>query len=259
LSSRRLKLVVEYDGTDFGGWQRQPNAPTIQAALEDALAQMTSVPTAVRGAGRTDAGVHALGQVAHFDTEAKIPTIGFLRGLNQLLPRQIAVIAAAEVAADFDARFSASGKLYRYNVWNREARSPRLDRFAWHTPRGLDVEAMRSAAATLVGRHDFAAFRASDCERKTTHRTVTRLEVSRDGDLISLEIEADAFLKNMVRIITGTLVEVGWGTRPVADVATILASGDRTRAGRTAPACGLTMVRVDYARTMSAAPIVSPT
>ena len=157
---RRLRLIVEYDGTNFGGWQRQPNAPTIQAALEDALAKMTGVSTAVRGAGRTDAGVHALGQVAHFDTAAHIPLIGFLRGMNQLLPRQIAVVSIDEVDDAFDARFSASGKLYRYAIWNREARSPRLDRFAWHTPRALDVEAMRAGAAVLVGRHDFAAFRA---------------------------------------------------------------------------------------------------
>jgi len=247
VSSRRLRLLIEYDGTDFQGWQRQDNGPSVQATIEDALSTMVGQETRIRGAGRTDAGVHALGQVAHFDTEAhNIPLHGFRRGLNSVLPRTIAIREVVEAAPDFDARFSARGKLYRYQIWNEETRSPRLDRFVWHDRRPLDVARMNEGARLLVGRHDFAAFRAADCERKTTVRTVTRLEVTREGSLVTLEIEADAFLKNMVRIITGTLVEVGRGRRAVESIPALLQSGDRTQGGITAPPQGLTLVRVDY-------------
>jgi tRNA pseudouridine38-40 synthase len=243
---RRLQLTVEYDGTDFAGWQRQANAPTVQAAIEDALAKMTGRFACVRGAGRTDAGVHARGQVAHVDVEAAIPVEGLRRGLNALLPRAIAVRAVAEAAADFDARRSARGKLYRYQIWNDDSRSVALDRFVWHLKRPLDVARMRAAAVPLVGRHDFAAFRAADCERRTTTRTVRRLDVVRVGALVTVDVEAEAFLKNMVRILAGTLVEAGLGKRSPEDVARALASGDRRLAGATAPARGLTLVRVYY-------------
>jgi tRNA pseudouridine38-40 synthase len=243
---RRLRLGVQYDGTDFAGWQRQENAPSVQAAIEDALAEMTGTKTFLRGAGRTDAGVHALGQVAHFDTESQIPLHGFQRGLNSMLPRSIAITSVEEAAPDFDARFSARGKLYRYTIWNGSARAPLIDRYAWHVGRHLDIGAMQAAAAQLVGKHDFSAFRAADCERKTTERTLSRVGVTRDGDLVTIEVEGDAFLKNMVRIITGTLVHVGWGKLRPEDVARILASRDRTLAGQTAPPQGLSLVRVHY-------------
>jgi tRNA pseudouridine38-40 synthase len=243
---RRVRLTVEYDGTDFVGWQRQPNGPTVQAALEDALQRMTGAPVLVRGAGRTDAGVHALGQVACFDTDATIPLVGFRRGLNQLLPRSIAVVAAAEAPPDFDARRSARGKLYRYSIWNADSRSARHDRFTWHLPRPLDLARMRAACAPLIGRHDFAAFRAADCERKTTTRTLRRLDVTRTGDLVDVDVEADAFLKNMVRILAGTLAEAGLGKVTADDVARALASRDRKLSGPTAPPWGLTLVRVNY-------------
>jgi tRNA pseudouridine38-40 synthase len=243
---RRIRLTLEYDGTDFVGWQRQPNGPTVQAALEDALAQMTGAPVVVRGAGRTDAGVHALGQVAHFDTATTIPLVGFRRGLNQLLPRSIAVVAAADAPPDFDARRSARGKLYRYSIWNADSRSARLARFSWHVPRLLDVAAMRAAAWPLLGRHDFAAFRAADCERPTTTRTLRRLDVTRSGHLVEIDVEADAFLKNMVRILTGTLAEAGLAKLSADDVAGTLASRDRQLSGPTAPPWGLTLVRVHY-------------
>ncbi len=243
---RRIRIVVEYDGTDFVGWQRQENGASVQAAIEDVIAQMTGVKTFVRGAGRTDAGVHALAQVAHFDTESNIPLAGFRRGLNALLPRAIAVHALDEAPADFDARRSAHKKLYRYRIWNGPERAPLIDRFVWHRVQPLDLEKMRAAARPLVGRHDFRGFRAADCERKTTERTLARVDVTRDGDLLGIEVEGDAFLKYMVRIIAGTLVACGHARLPPEIVEEVLQSGDRTRAGPTAPARGLTLVRVDY-------------
>jgi tRNA pseudouridine38-40 synthase len=245
----RWKLTVEYDGTDFVGWQRQSNGPSVQAAIEDRLADLHGgTPTAIRGAGRTDAGVHALGQVAHFDAPAttRVPAHGYLRGLNAVLPRSIAILAADPVAGDFDARFSARGKLYRYTIWTAPTRSPLRDRYVWHVRRPLDAARMHEAAQTLIGRHDFAAFRASDCERKTTVRSLSRLAVVRSADVVTIEVEADAFLKNMVRILVGTLAEVGWGKRAPAEIPAIRQGGDRRRAGITAPAQGLALVRVDY-------------
>jgi len=245
----RWKLTVEYDGTDFVGWQRQSNGPSVQAAIEAALTDMHGgIATAIRGAGRTDAGVHALGQVAHFDAppSTNVPAHGYQRGLNAVLPRAIAILAVERVADDFDARFSARGKLYRYSIWTAPTRSPMRDRYVWHLRRAIDVARMQQAADVLVGRHDFNAFRAADCERKTTTRTLTRLAVARSGDLVTIEVEADAFLKNMVRIIVGTLCEVGWGKRSATDVQRILDGRDRRQAGITAPAQGLALVRVDY-------------
>jgi tRNA pseudouridine38-40 synthase len=245
----RLKLTVEYDGTDFVGWQRQANGPSVQAAIEDALTDMHGgVATVIRGAGRTDAGVHALGQVAHFDAPpgTRVPLHGYQRGLNAVLPRSVAILAVENVADDFDARFSARGKLYRYGIWTAPTRAPLRDRYVWHLRRPIDAARMQAAADLLVGRHDFNAFRAADCERKTTVRTVTRLAVARSADLVTVEVEADAFLKNMVRILVGTLGEVGWGKRAPADVQRILDGRDRRHAGITAPAQGLALVRVDY-------------
>jgi tRNA pseudouridine38-40 synthase len=243
----RYKLTVEYDGTDFVGWQRQANGPSVQAAIEDALAEMLGAPTAVRGAGRTDAGVHALGQVAHFDAEARIPLHGYQRGLNAVLPRSIAIKNVEEVAPDFDARVSARGKLYRYSIWTAPTRSALRDRYVWHLRRDLDTVQMQAAAALLVGKHDFNAFRAADCERHTTVRTIARLAIARpEPELLTIEVEADAFLKNMVRILVGTLCEVGFGKRPASDVQRILDGRDRRQAGVTAPPQGLAMVRVDY-------------
>ena len=244
--SRRVRLVLEYDGTDFAGWQRQHNAPTIQGVLEDALAQITGERTHVGGAGRTDAGVHALGQVASFITRSRIDTAQLRRALCAVLPPGISVVASDDVPLDFDARRHARGKLYRYRIWNAESRSPLEARFSWHRGRRLDDVAMAEAARCLVGEHDFSAFRASDCERKTTVRVIRRLEVIRSGALLCVEIEATAFLKNMVRVIVGTLVDVGRGRRHATEMATILASGDRGRAGPTAPPTGLFLVRVHY-------------
>jgi tRNA pseudouridine38-40 synthase len=163
-----------------------------------------------------------------------------------VLPRSIAILDVTPAAADFDARFSARGKLYRYSIWTAPTRAPMRDRYVWHLRRPIDVAKMQSGADHLVGRHDFAAFRAADCERKTTVRSLSRLAVARSADLVTVEVEADAFLKNMVRILVGTLCEVGWGKRPPNDVQRILDERDRRHAGVTAPAQGLALVRVDY-------------
>jgi len=235
--SRRFRIVVEYDGTDFAGWQRQIDQRTVQATLEDAIREMTGETAFVRGAGRTDAGVHANGQVASFDLAANIPPHGLLRGLNTILPRDLAIVDVAEAAADFDARFSARGKVYRYTVWNHFVRSPRLDRTAWHVRTPVDTDAVRRAAAALVGEHDFRAFRASDCDRKTTTRIVRRLDVERQGPLLTFDIEATAFLKNMVRIVVGTLVDIGRGRIPEDAPTRMLTTGGRSDGGMTAPAC----------------------
>lgn len=243
---RNLKLVVEYDGTNLAGWQRQDGQDTVQGWLEKAFHSMTKQEVVVRGAGRTDAGVHAEAQVANVELASRIPAIGFLRGLNTFLPREIAVLEVADVPATFNARFSARGKIYRYQVWNHPVRSPRFARYAWHVYDPLDMHTMREAAAVLTGEHDFRAFRAADCDRKNTVRIIRRLDVRREGAMVSFEVEGTAFLRNMVRILAGTLVAVGRGRMTPSDVATALASGDRTQAGMTAPPWGLTLARVIY-------------
>lgn len=246
---RNLRLVIEYDGTDYVGWQRQQNGASIQAALELAIERLTGAAAVARAAGRTDAGVHALGQVVTFQTESALPLHTVLRGLNAHLPPAIAVREASEAPEGFDARFSASGKLYRYLLWNGPARSPLRARTHWHVRYPLDLPRMRAAAAHLIGRHDFRGFRAADCERRTTVREMRRvavLEREPDAAVLAIEVEATAFLKNMVRIIVGTLVDVGRGKREPAHVLELLRSGDRTKAGPTAPAHGLHLCRVDY-------------
>jgi tRNA pseudouridine38-40 synthase len=243
---RRLRIVIEYDGTDFSGWQRQPGQRTVQETLETAIRELSGEAVFVRAAGRTDAGVHADGQVGTFNLVAKIPNHGLLRGLNTILPADVAIVDVADAAPEFDARFSARGKVYRYTVWNHFVRSPRRARAAWHVRHALDVDAIRRAAGALTGEHDFRAFRASDCDRRTTRRIVRRVDIDRQGAILTFDIEATAFLKNMVRIMVGTLVDVGRGRVPEDIVARMLASGDRTTGGITAPAHGLTLLHVIY-------------
>ncbi len=244
---RHIRLVVEYDGTTLCGWQRQPNGPTVQAHLEDALAQLLTHEVRVTGASRTDAGVHARGQVACFHTARPIALHGIRRGLNSLLPRSIAVREADEAPEDFHARFSATGKHYRYSILTRRERSPLWEHRAWHHPQPLDLEAMRAGAATLLGEHDFEAFRAAGCGAKTSVRRIEAIDVTQsEPDLVTVDVRGNAFLRNMVRILAGTLVEVGEGERIPLQVAEILASKDRTRAGITAPAHGLELIEVRY-------------
>jgi tRNA pseudouridine38-40 synthase len=241
-----VKLTLEYDGTRYVGWQVQPNGPSIQAEVERALATLHKAPRRVVAAGRTDAGVHALGQVASFAEASPLPITAYVQGMNALLPADVAVRAASMEPDGFDARRSARGKRYRYRILNAPTRAPLSRLSTWQIFRPLDLAAMRAAAAPLVGRHDFAAFQASDCEARHAVREVRRLElVAGEGEL-AVVFEATAFVKHMVRNIVGTLVEVGLGRRSASEMPALLASGDRTRAGRTAPPQGLCLEEVFY-------------
>jgi tRNA pseudouridine38-40 synthase len=241
-----VKLVLEYDGTRYVGWQVQPNGPSIQAEVERALATLHGGPRRVTAAGRTDAGVHARGQVASFAEERPLPLAAYAKGMNALLPPDVAVRAASLERDGFDARRSASGKRYRYRIVNLATRAPLARLQAWQVFRPLDAAAMGAAAAPLLGRHDFSAFRAADCEAAHAVRDVGRLDVARTGDELEVVVEATAFLKHMVRNLVGTLVEVGLGRRSPHDMEALLSSRDRTRAGRTAPPQGLCLEEVFY-------------
>jgi tRNA pseudouridine38-40 synthase len=244
---RHIRLVVEYDGSQLHGWQRQHNNPTVQQHIEEALAQLLTHEVKVNGASRTDAGVHARGQVASFRTERPISVVGVRRGLNTLLPDSIAIRDAAEVPDDFHPRFSATGKHYRYTILARRERSPRWHNYAWHHREPLDVHAMHDAARALLGEHDFSAFRAAGCSAKNPVRRIDSITLTRlHPHLLEIDIRGNAFLRNMIRIVVGTLAEVGTGERPVGQVAEILASKDRTIAGITAPPQGLELVEVRY-------------
>lgn len=238
-----VRLIVRYDGTEFSGWQRQRGVPTVQEAIETAASTIACERVTVRGAGRTDAGVHAHAQLAAFKTACVIPEHGWRLGLTGRLPRTVAITDARYVQEDFDPRRASAGKRYRYLILSSPDRDPLLRDRAWHLWGDLDVGLMRREAEALVGTHDFAAFRAADCERETTTRTLFRVEVLERwqgrSDLIAVEVEGTAFLKNMVRVIVGTLVDVGRARLPVGTVAARLADGDRTRSGMTAPPQGL--------------------
>jgi tRNA pseudouridine38-40 synthase len=243
---RTLKLVLEYDGFEYCGWQVQADAPTIQGVLEEALAKILGEHVRVHGAGRTDAKVHALAQVASFRCPSNIPTTALQRGLNSLLPRDVVVHDAEDVPADFHARFSALGKIYAYRILNRPVRAPLRLRYVWHLPQILDVTAMVSAGSFLQGSHDFAAFQATGSDVKTTERTMTGLTIAREGDELVICCTADGFLRHMVRNIVGTLVEVGRGARMPSDIKRIIDGRDRRLAGATAPPQGLHLVKVLY-------------
>jgi tRNA pseudouridine38-40 synthase len=243
---RTLKLVLEYDGSNYCGWQAQSDAPTIQGVLEQALAKILGERVRVSGAGRTDAQVHALGQVASFRSASHLPVEALHRGLNSLLPRDVAIREVQDAPADFHARFSALGKVYAYRILNRPVRSPLRLRYVWHVPQPLDLLTMAVAASYLRGTHDFASFQAAGSGVKTTERTLTELTVTRDGEEVVVRITAKGFLRHMVRNIVGTLVEVGRGARPPTDVKQILEACDRRLAGVTAPPQGLYLVEVLY-------------
>ena len=241
----QYRLIIEYDGTDFHGWQIQSGARTVQATLEAGLARLLGQPTRVAAAGRTDAGVHASGQVVCFDSARDIELATLRRALNALTPDDLIVRSADTVPDDFDPRRAARSRRYVYRIWNRRESSPFWRRYAWHVPRTLDVEAMQRAAAQLLGEHDFSSFRAAGCDAAHPVRRVMRSELERRGDLLLYTTEANAFLRHMVRNIVGTLVAVGSARRD-ADLAALLAARDRTLAAATAPAHGLCLTEVRY-------------
>ena len=243
---RRIAVGVEYDGTRYAGWQRQPGLASIQDCLESALATVADGPVSAAAAGRTDAGVHAAGQVAHFDTTADRPMRGWVLGTNSNLPPDIAVSWAMEVEPGFHARHTALARVYRYCFLRRATRPALLrDRVCW-TRSELDAAAMHRAAQALVGEHDFTSFRAVECQSPTAMRHVDAISVAAEGPLVTIEISANAFLQHMVRNIAGSLLQVGTGEQPAAWIAEALAARDRTRAGVTAPSAGLYLWRVRY-------------
>lgn len=243
---KRVKLVVAYDGTNYCGWQIQPNANTIEAELNKALSELFGEKIVVTGASRTDAGVHSLGNVAVFDTSARMPADKICYALNQRLPEDIIVQESCEVAPDFHPRYSNSVKTYRYKILNRKFNHPLLRRDSYFYYYDLDVAAMARAAAVLEGEHDFASFCASHAQVKTTVRTIYSCTVSRQEDVITIEVSGNGFLYNMVRIIAGTLIQVGAGKIAPEQMQEILEAKDRSKAGPTAPANGLTMVGIKY-------------
>ncbi len=250
MSTRWLKLTVAYDGGAYAGWQIQPDVPTVQGVVEAAWREITREELHVTAAGRTDAGVHALGQVVGLATESLLLTGDLARGLNAVLPGDVAVLRVEEARAGFHATYDAMAKQYRYQIHN--GRTPAVfDRhWTWHYPQPLDADAMHRAGQAMVGRHDFSSFETAGSERPSSVRTITELTVARGtGELaerVTIEVTGDGFLYNMVRAIVGTLVKVGRGARDDCWPAEVLAARDRRHAGQTVPPHGLFLVRVDY-------------
>lgn len=246
---RNIKLTLEYDGTAYCGFQDQArdDRPTIQRTLQRAIASLGAGPVKLIAAGRTDAGVHALGQVVNFHTTLRIPVERLPLAINSHLPRDIRVVQAEEVPLTFHARFDAVSKTYRYTWYTRPIASPFWYRYAHFVPHELDIEAMRNAATALIGEHDFAAFRSAHGSARSTVRRMFRSEVYRNGECVCFEIEGNGFLYNMVRIIAGTLLDIGLGRRSPGSIIRALNSGRREDLGTTAPAQGLVLVEVKYA------------
>jgi tRNA pseudouridine38-40 synthase len=243
---RTLKLTLSYDGTRFVGWQRQNEGSSVQGLLEDALARFEGGPVSVQGAGRTDAGVHALGQVASVRVTCRHDTTTLQRALNAQLPDDIRILSVEERDESFHARFSARSKTYRYQIRNTPIASPFERAYVWHLREPLAVDDMNRAAALLVGTHDFAAFRSVGSAATGTLRTVTRSCWRDDTGLLAYAISGDGFLRHMVRAIVGTLVEIGRGWREPAEIGALLQGGTRAQAGSTAPPHGLFLVSVEY-------------
>jgi tRNA pseudouridine38-40 synthase len=243
----RYKLTIEYDGAPFVGWQRQANGLSVQGALEGAIVALTGAQRTVHGAGRTDAGVHAVGQVAHVDIDQAFTPFKLREALNaHLKPAPVAILDVAIVDDTFEARFSATARHYLYRILNRRAPATLERGFMWHVKRALDVKAMHEAAQVLVGQHDFSTFRAAECQANSPLRTLDRLHVSRVGDMIAIRASARSFLHHQVRSMVGSLEHVGSGKWTKDDLAAALDARDRARCGMVAPAHGLMLVKVDY-------------
>ncbi len=243
---KRVKMVVAYDGTNYCGWQVQPNGITIEEVLNRSLSSLLGETIEVMGASRTDSGVHSLGNVAVFDTDARMPADKIAFALNQRLPEDIVVQGSCEVPSDWHPRYQESTKTYEYRILNRTFRMPtrRFDTYFYHYP--LDVERMSEAASFLVGAHDFASFCAANAQVKSTVRTIYACTAQKENDIITIRVTGNGFLYNMVRIIAGTLIEVGAGKRRPEEIKDILAAENRDAAGPTAPAQGLTMMGIEY-------------
>ena len=246
IEEKNFELLVEYDGTDYCGWQRQPGPPTIQGVLEDRLQRMTQAPVTLHGSGRTDAGVHALGQSAHFHSRTRLTAEELLKGLNSLLPVDIAVRECRRMPMTFHARFDSRWKCYRYRILNQPVRQAVGHRYAWHIHRPLDAAAMTAAARHLVGRHDFKSFESSGSPRAHTVRDVMDTAWREADGHLEFDIRADGFLRGMVRNIVGTLVAVGMGKWDPEALPELLRAADRRLAPATAPARGLFLVHVEY-------------
>ena len=254
----RIALGLEYDGAPFHGWQSQADGSGVQDALERALAAIAGARAHAMAAGRTDAGVHATLQVAHFDTDALRPDTAWVRGANAFLPESIAVRWALPTGAEFHARFAATGRHYTYLLLDRPVRPALLShRVGWYH-RPLAVEAMRAGAARLLGKHDFSAFRAAECQAKSPVKTLDRIDITREDNMIRFDFHADAFLQHMVRNIVGALVYVGSGRQAPGWIAELLQSRDRTRGAPTFAACGLYLTGIDYPQHWNLPPTVVP-
>lgn len=243
---RTIKLIIQYDGTAYCGWQEQANGPSIQETVELALAKILGQRVRVQSSGRTDAGVHAVAMPAVFRTETAIPLKAFVAGVNSHLPDDIAVQSAEEVPADFRAIGGARSKTYRYTIYNASVRSPLNRRTSWHVRGVLDISAMQQAAHSFVGEHDFAAFRGQNCTAVTSRRRIDRVEIRQNGPLITIDVTGGGFLKHMVRIMVGTLVDIGRGRFRPEQIRLLLEQPDRKQGGVTAPPEGLCLLRVVY-------------
>jgi len=243
----RYCLTIEYDGTPFNGWQRQADQPSVQQALEEAIEAFSGERVTTQAAGRTDSGVHALGQIAHFDLSREWDPFRIGEALNyHLKPNPIAIVKIEAVTDQFEARFSAKARHYEYRILNRRARPALEQNHVWHVPVPLDADAMHAAAQTILGKHDFTTFRAAECQAKSPVKTLDRFDVSRQADHVVITTSARSFLHHQVRSMVGSLKLVGEGKWQLRDLRTVLDATDRARCGAQAPACGLYLVRVEY-------------
>ena len=243
---RTILLTIEYDGTAYSGWQTQPNGLAVQQVIEEALYKVAGHTVTIRSSGRTDAGVHALAMPASFQTDTELPLSAFVFGTNRHLPPDIAVTDARDVTPDFNPIRDAKAKKYRYTLFESAVRSPHARFTSWHIRDSLDITAMKRAAMQFTGTHNFGAFRASNCSAQTSVRRIDSVEIMRDGQYMYIEVTGSGFLKNMVRIMVGTLIDIGRHRMAPDSIAYLLQNPDRKKAGVTAPACGLCLVEVFY-------------